>query len=135
MRDIRSSYHFSEMLRPLTRRQVQSIVRLGDGLKKKGSWGRFALSNLGSIAINSSAAPFWVNDLRLYMHSLNFRALCLVTYTFEGEMRFYCVGDEKCMSPGEMEMVQRELMTLLSKSARPSVVSDEMPGVPAPVAG
>jgi hypothetical protein len=106
-------YHFSEMLRPLTSRQIQSIVRLGDLLKMNGSWNRFALSNLGNIEVNAEDAPFRVKDLRVYMHSLNFRALCLVTYTFEGEMRFYFVSDEKCMSRCQMGTFQREFMQLL----------------------
>jgi hypothetical protein len=136
MREIPSTYHFSELLRPLTRRQVQSIVRLGDALKKNGSWNRFALSNLGAIMVNSSAAPFRVKDLRLYMHSLNFRALCLVTYTFEGEMRFYCVGDEKCMSRSQMETLQREFMALLKNhSPGASNGPSETARVPAAVAG
>lgn len=117
LREIPGSYHFSEMLRPVTRKQVQSVVRLADVLKKNGSWNRFALSNLGNIVLNSSAAPFRVNDLRLYMHSLNFRALCLVTYTFEGDMRFYCVGDEKCISTWQLETLRREFMALLENCA------------------
>jgi hypothetical protein len=135
MLDIPSAYHFSEMLRPLTRKQVRSVVRLGDALKKNGSWNRFALSNLGNVALNSSAAPFRVNDLRLYMHSLNFRALCLVTYTFEGEMRFYCVGDEKCISPIQMETFQREFMALLKKHTGQSRASHVTFHAHAPVAG
>lgn len=135
LREIPNSYHFSEMLQPVTRRQVQSIVRLGDALKKNGSWNRFAFSNLGNVALNYAAAPFRVNDLRLYMHSLNFRALCLVTYTFEGEMRFYFVGDEKCISPSQMEMLQRELIALLENHAAWSRGDRQMCGVPAPLAG
>jgi hypothetical protein len=115
--EIPAKYHSSEMLRPLTRGQVQSIVRLGDALKRNGSWNRFALSNLGAVAINAADAPFRVKDLRLYMHSLNFRALCLVTYTFEEEMRFYCVSDEKCMTRGQMETFQREFIALLESNA------------------
>ncbi len=68
----------------MTSGQVQSIVRLGDALKFNGSWNRFALSNLGTVVVSDSDAPFRVKDLRLYMHSVNFRALCLVTYTFKG---------------------------------------------------
>jgi hypothetical protein len=98
MLDIPSRFHFSEMLRPVTRGQVQSIVRLGNALKMNGSWNRFALSNLGHVAVSDSDAPFRVKDLRLYMHSLSVRVLCLVTYTLNEEMRFYCVSDEKCMT-------------------------------------
>lgn len=111
--DIPGRFHFSEMLRPVTRGQVQSIVRLGDALKMNGSWNRFAFSNLGNVVIAGSDAPFRVKDLRLYMHSLNFRALCLVTYTLNGEMRFYCVGDEKCISRSQAEALQSGFMALL----------------------
>jgi hypothetical protein len=47
------------------------------------------------------------------MHSLNFRVLCLVTYTLNEEMRFYCVSDEKCMSRSQTDTLKREFMTLL----------------------
>jgi len=113
MRDIPARFHFFEMLRPLSRGQVQSIVQLGDALKMNGSWNRFALSNLGNIAITDSDAPFRVKDLRIYMHSLNVRVLCLVTYTLNGEMRFYCVGDEKCLSHDQAETLKREFMAVL----------------------
>jgi hypothetical protein len=82
-------------------------------LKMNGSWNRFAFSNLGNVVITGSDAPFRVKDLRLYMHSLNFRALCLVTYTLNGEMRFYCVGDEKCISWSQAEALKAGFMALL----------------------
>jgi hypothetical protein len=88
-------------------------VRLGDALKMNGSWNRFAFSNLGNIAVGDSDAPFRVKDMRLYMHSLNFRVLCLVTYTLNEEMRFYCVSDEKCMSRSQADTLKREFMALL----------------------
>jgi hypothetical protein len=113
IRDIPGQFHFAEMLRPVTRRQVQWVVRLGDALRMNGSWNRFALSNLGNVVIGDGDAPFRIRDLRLYMHSLTFRVLCLVIYTFNGEMRFYCVSDEKCMSPGQMEKLRREFTALL----------------------
>jgi len=101
------------MLRPLSSGQIQSIMRLGDVLTFNGSWNRFALSNLGNIVIDDSDAPFRVKDLRLYMHSLNFRVLCLVTYTLNDEMRFYCVGDQKCMSHSQMDTLKSEFMAVL----------------------
>jgi hypothetical protein len=111
--DIPGDFHFADMLRPVKRAQVRSVVRLGDALKMNGSWNRFALSNLGNVAISDSSSPLRVKDLRLYMHSFSFRALCLVTYTLNGEMRFYCVSDEKCMSRGQLDSLQREFMALL----------------------
>jgi hypothetical protein len=116
--DLPGSLHFAEMLRPVTRAQVQSIVRLGDALKMNGSWNRFALSNLGNLVITDSDAPFRTRDLRVYMHSLTFRVLCLVIYTLNGEMRFHCVSDERCMSRGQMETLKREFMAQLQRQVR-----------------
>jgi hypothetical protein len=117
--EIPSQFHFFEMLRPVTRGQVQSVVRLGDALKMNGSLNRFALSNLGNVVISEADSPFEVTDLRLYMHSLNFRVLCLVTYTFNEEMRFYCVSDEKCMSRSQVAALKRDFMALLQSQVRP----------------
>jgi hypothetical protein len=78
-----------------------------------GSWGCFALSNLGNVVVSDSKTPLQVKDLRLYMHSFNFRVLCLVTYTFNGEMRFYYVGDEKCLSLNQAAALKREFMAVL----------------------
>jgi hypothetical protein len=111
--DIPSRFQFSELLRPVTRGQVQSIVRLGDALRMNGSWNRFAFSNLGNVVISDHDAPFRVKDLRLYMHSVNVRVLCLVTYTLNDEMCFYCVSDEKCMSRGQVDLLRREFMGVL----------------------
>jgi hypothetical protein len=47
------------------------------------------------------------------MHSFTFRTLCLVTYTLHGEMRFYCVADEKCLSYQQAAMLKQEFMNLL----------------------
>jgi hypothetical protein len=116
--DIPSRLHFAEMLRPVTRGQVQSIVRLGDALKMNGSWNRFALSNLGAVVVSDSDAPFRVKDLRLYMHSVNVRVLCLVVYTLNQEMRFYCVSDEKCMSRSQADTLRREFMALLQNQVQ-----------------
>ncbi|WP_213806673.1 hypothetical protein [Granulicella sp. dw_53] len=111
-------FRFWEMLHPLASGQIQSIVRLGDALKFNGSWNMFALSNLGNIVINDSSSPFRVKDLRIYMHSFTFRALCLVTYTLNGEMRFYCVADEKCLSHSQADTLQREFMAILKQAIK-----------------
>jgi rhamnosyltransferase len=113
IRDIPDHFHLAEMLRPVTRRQIHSIVRLGDALKMNGSLNRFALSNLGNVVLGDSDAPFRVRDLRLYMHSFTFRVLCLVTYTLNGEMRFYCLSDDKCMSRSQMDTLKGEFMVQL----------------------
>jgi hypothetical protein len=113
MLNIPGRYHFFEMLRPLPSTQMQSMVRLGDALKINGSWNRFALSNLGNVVVSDGDAPFRVKDLRLYVHSFNIRLLGLVAYALNGEMRFYFVSDEKCLSSGQAEGLKREFMTLL----------------------
>ncbi|HEV2498964.1 MAG TPA: condensation domain-containing protein [Terriglobia bacterium] len=123
LHDLPGRFYFSELLRPLARGQIQTIVRLGDALKMKGSWNRFAFSNLGNLVVNDSSvrsAPLEVTDLRIYMHSLNVRALCLVTYTFKGEMRFYCLGDEKCLSLEQIKTLRRRFMELLENAVAPT---------------
>lgn len=120
LRNIPGRFEFSEGLRPLTRGQVRSVVRFGDALKMNGSWNRFAFSNLGNIVVTEPEAPILVKDLRLYMHSVNFRVLCLVTYTLNGEMRFYCAGDKRCLSAKQAEVLQREFMEVLGREVRRS---------------
>jgi hypothetical protein len=92
---------------------MQWVVRAGDALKINGSWNRFALSNLGNVVIGESDAPFRVKDLRLYVHSFNIRLLGLVAYALNGEMRFYLVSDEKCLSVKQAEQLKQEFMVLL----------------------
>lgn len=112
--------YFSELLQPLSHAQIQTIVRLGDALRMNGSWNRFAFSNLGNVSVMESGAPLEVTDLRIYMHSLHVRALCLVTYTFNREMRFYCIGDQKCISPEQIETLHWCFMELLENAAAPA---------------
>jgi hypothetical protein len=118
--NIPGRYHFAEMLRPLSSAQMQSMVRLGDALKMNGSWNRFALSNLGNVVVSGSDAPFRVKDLRLYVHSFNIRLLGLVAYALNGEMRFYFVSDEKCLSSKQAEGLKREFMALLRQQLIPA---------------
>jgi condensation domain-containing protein len=118
--NIPGRYHFFEMLRPLPSAQMQSMVRLGDALKVNGSWNRVALSNLGNVVVGDSDAPFRVKDLRLYVHSFNIRLLGLVAYTLNGEMRFYFVSDEKCLSLQQAEGLKREIMALLGGQLMPA---------------
>jgi GT2 family glycosyltransferase len=125
--DIPGRFYFSELLRPLSRGQVQTIVRFGDALKMNGSWNRFAFSNLGNVAVMGSDGPLRVTDLRIYMHSLNVRALCLVTYTFHREMRFYCMGDEKCIRPDQIDILLRSFIkTLENAVAQASLPSGQL---------
>jgi hypothetical protein len=119
MLNIPGRYHFFEMLRPLQSAQMLSMVRVGDALKINGSWNRFALSNLGNVVVSESDAPFRVKDLRLYVHSFNIRLLGLVAYALNGEMRFYFVSDEKCLSFKQAEGLKREFMALLRKQLIP----------------
>ena len=115
LRNIPARYHFFEMLRPVPSGRLQSIVRMGDALKLNGSWGRFALSNLANVTVSSPDAPFRVADLRIYVHSFNIRMLGIVAYALNGMMRFYYVGDEKCMSCGHVEELKREFMSVLQQ--------------------
>jgi hypothetical protein len=120
MLNIPGRYHFFEMLRPLPSAQMQSMVRAGDALKINGSWNLFALSNLGNVVVSDSDAPFRVKDLRLYVHSFNIRLLGLVAYALNGEMRFYFVSDEKCLSRKQAEGLKREFMALLRQQLIPA---------------
>jgi hypothetical protein len=113
MQDIPGRFYLWERLRSVTGTQIQTIVRMGDALKLNGSWNLFALSNLGNIVIDDRDTPFLVKDVRIYMHSFTFRTLCLVTYTLHGEMRFYCVADDKCLTHGQAAMLKQEFMNLL----------------------
>ena len=110
---IPARYHFFEMLRPVPSGRMQSLVRMADALKLNGSWNRFALSNLANVAVSSPDAPFRVTDLRIYVHSFNIRMLGIVVYALHGMIRFYYVGDEKCMSCGYAEELKREFMSVL----------------------
>jgi hypothetical protein len=125
MLNIPGRYHFFEMLRPLPSAQMQSMVRLGDALKINGSWNLFALSNLGNVVVSDSDAPFRVKDLRLYVHSFNIRLLGLVAYALNGEMRFYFVSDEKCLSLKQAEGLKCEFMSLLRRQLIPEESASE----------
>jgi hypothetical protein len=109
--EIPSRFHFLEMLRPLSSGQIQWIMRLGDALRFNGN--RFGLSNLGNVVVSGNDAPFQVKDLRLYVHSFNIRMLGLIPYTVNGEMHFYWVSDEKCMSRSQVDTLKCEFMALL----------------------
>jgi hypothetical protein len=112
---IPSRFHFIEMLRPPSSGQIQSILRLEEAFKTSDRLTGFALSNLGNIAISDSHAPFRVKDLCLYVHSFKTKALGLIAYTLNGEMRFNCVADEKCMSRDHANALKREFMALLER--------------------
>ena len=111
--NIPSRFHFFQMLRTPTSGQVQWMVQMYCALRMKHSLDRFPLSNLGNVAALDSDAPFRVKDLRLYVHSLRIGVLGLVTYTFNEEMRFYCITGENCMTHSQMDALKREFMTLL----------------------
>jgi hypothetical protein len=117
IRNIPSRFHFFEMLRPITGRQMHLVMRIIYALNGNGKLSHFALSNLGNVVLSDSDAPFRVNDLRLYVHSFKTRALGWITYTFNGEMRFCCVSHEKCMSPSQVNALKRSFMILLENQA------------------
>jgi hypothetical protein len=76
----------------------------------------FAVSNLGNIEF-CDGTPFRPIDLRLYVHSFKTRVLGWFTYTFDGEMRFYCVSNDNCMSCGQVDALKREFMAVLQCQA------------------
>ncbi|MBB5062856.1 condensation domain-containing protein [Granulicella mallensis] len=119
MEAIPGRYSFNELLRPVPHGRIQTMVQLGDALKVNGSWNRMALSNLGNVAVSDATAPFRVKDLRLYVHSFNFRLLGIVAYAFNGEMRFYYVGDEKCLSVEQANALKNEFMNQLQRQVAP----------------
>jgi hypothetical protein len=118
VRSIPGRFHFLERLRPLSSGQMRLLVQLSDALNFHGSWDRFGLSNLGNIAINDSEAPFRLKDLRLYLHSFNFRLIGLLPYSVNGEMHFYCVSDEKCLDRSQVDVLKREFMALLQHHSK-----------------
>jgi hypothetical protein len=113
IRNIPGRFHFFEMLRPITGRQMHLVMRIIYASNLNGRLSHFALSNLGIVFLTDSDASFRVTDLRLYVHSFKTRALGWITYTFNGEMRFCCVSHEKCMSPGQVNALKQAFMILL----------------------
>jgi hypothetical protein len=111
--NIPSRFHFFQMLRTPTSIQVQWMMEMYYALRMKRRLDRFPLSNLGNVGALDSGAPFRVKDLRLYVHSFRIGVLGLVTYTFNEEMRFYCISGENCMTRSQMDALKREFMTLL----------------------
>ena len=114
--DIPSRFHFFEMLRPPTSGQLQSIIRISEALERNRKVS-FPLSNLGNVVVSGSDAPFRLKDLRLYVHSFKSQVLGLITYTINGEMRFYCINSEKCMSRWQAVALEREFMAVLQHHA------------------
>lgn len=117
IRDAPGHFHFFERFRPPTSAQIQSIVRVNYRLRGNSRLSDFPLSNLGDVVVLDSEAPFRLKDLHLYAHSFRSRALGLVVYTVNGEMRFYCLSHERCMSPSQVDALERELMALLQHHA------------------
>jgi hypothetical protein len=111
--NIPSRFHFFAMLRAPASGQVQWMVRMYYALRMKYRLDRFPLSNLGNVTALDNGAPFQLKDLRLYVHSFRIGALGLITYTFNGEMRFYCISGENCMTRSQMDALEREFMALL----------------------
>jgi hypothetical protein len=133
---IPSRFHFFDMLRTPTSGQVLSIVRMNNALRMNGRLNCFPLSNLGNVVALDSDAPFRLKDLRLYVHSFKARAVGLVTYTLNGEMRFYCISDENCMTRSQVDALKREFMALLQDQVQlADGDGSEVSRMPAAVAG
>ncbi|HEX3472497.1 MAG TPA: condensation domain-containing protein [Silvibacterium sp.] len=135
MLDIPGRYYFNELLRPLPSGRIQSIIRMADRLKINGSWNRFALSNLGNIVIGDDRAPIRLKDLRIYIHSFNFRLLGLVAYALNGEIRFYYVGDEKCFSRHQARALKQAFTALIEQQVLGAERRAESPFEWASIAG
>lgn len=114
---IPARFHFFESLRALSDGQWQSIMRLSELLKGRRRMSTFTLSNLGNVDLLPDKAPLRVMDMRIYVHSFKTKALGLVSYTLNGEMRFYCVSHEDCMTRDKMAALQKEFMTVLTTHA------------------
>ncbi|HEX4167355.1 MAG TPA: hypothetical protein VHZ55_17965 [Bryobacteraceae bacterium] len=125
--NIPSRFHFFEMLRAPTSGQLQWLMRAFYALRTKRRLDRFPLSNLGNVAVPDSDAPFRLKDLRIYVHSFRMGALGLITYTVDGEMRFYCMSDKNCMSRSQMDTLGREFMVLLHQVIQPENAVSEGP--------
>jgi len=113
IRELPARLHFLEEIRPLSNGQMQWILRLCDVLKLNVSSSRFGFSNLGNVATSGRDVPIGLKDLRMYIHSFNFRTFGLIPYTVNGDMRFYFSIDEKCMSRSQVERLQREFIAVL----------------------
>ena len=96
---------------------------------------RFPLSNLGNVVVSDSDGPFRLKDLRLYVHSFKSRVTGLITYTLNGEMRFYCISNEKCMSRSRLDALKRELTALLQHHAIPDDCVGEVAACSVKIAG
>jgi hypothetical protein len=115
VRKIPSRFHMFEMLRQLTSGQVQSILRIHDALKLSGRPNSFALSNWGNVDVIRGDAPFRLKDFRVYVHSFKTKVLGMIPYTVAGEMRFYCVSHDKCMSTSQMNALMCEFAAVLQR--------------------
>lgn len=112
-RDIPSRYHFCELIRPPAPAQLHALIRFGNALGLNGSWNRFTLSNLGNLDLLGDDAPFRLRDLRVYVHSRSVRALGLIVYALHGQIRFYCMGDERCITQDRAQALRDALTAML----------------------
>jgi hypothetical protein len=134
--NIPSRFHFVELLRPPARGQLQSIIRMNYALRRNDRLSHFPFSNLGNVVALDGDAPFRLKDLRLYVHSFKTRAVGLVTYTVNGDMHFYCLSHEKCMSRRQADALKREFMALLQLHAvQPDDGAGEVPRMAGATAG
>jgi hypothetical protein len=118
---IPARFYFLESLRSLSDGQWQCVMRLGEVLKGRRRMSTFTLSNLGNVDLLPDRAPLRVMDMRMYVHSFKTKALGLVSYSLNGEMRFYCVSHEDCMTRDDMAALQKEFMTALeARATQPS---------------
>ncbi len=120
--DIPGRFYFLEKLRPLSSGQTQFLVRLvdwmmqiGDAVGFNGNWNGFGLSNLGNTTIRESDSPLRLKDLRLYVHSFNYRMFGLIPHSINGELHFYYVSDKKWINRCPADALKREFMAVLER--------------------
>jgi hypothetical protein len=104
-----------EKLRRLSCGQVQTLMRIHDGLQLRGRRNSFALSNWGNVDVLGPDAPFRLKDFRVYVHSFKTKVLGMVPYTVDGRMRFYCVSHPDCMSPEQMLALRESFSEIMEQ--------------------
>lgn len=106
-------FYFFESLRSLSDGQFRWIMQRIEAWTGRRRMSGFAVSNFGNVKLLPDDVPLRVKDMRMYVHSFKTKALGLLPYSLNGEMRFYCVSHEDCMTPDNMAALERELMTVL----------------------
>jgi hypothetical protein len=111
--DIPAKHQYFEMLKIPSESKMRSVIRLQNFLGRRGSRSMFSFSNLGNIQVIDEDAPFELKNFRLFVHSFVVRLFGIIAYSVHGQLRFIYLGDEKCLSHAEIDVLQRQFMALL----------------------